>query len=199
MKTPGCCAFQRQFLGASFIFTVILLLNSQGHNLPIRHHIHQVNPLCTKKTNNDNSCPVFLSSQWRAQRLIDDKSSSKRNSKSSRMPLKLEKRRFIILLVVGDISPEVVLNSFIDFKLKYFTRQVFSLLWQCPYNIDTPTVKEDCGILLWENNTCSLGKQDQHNCQHFIDRGIKHHVFPKKAFCFLFHAVELPLITKGKA
>ena len=59
-----------------------------------------------KKTNNDNSCSVFLSSQWRAQRLIDDKSSSKRNSKSSRMPLKQEKRRFIILLVVGDISPE---------------------------------------------------------------------------------------------
>ena len=47
--------------------------------------------------------------------------SSRRNSKSSRMPLKLEKRRFIILSVVGDISPEVVLNSFIDFKLKYFT------------------------------------------------------------------------------
>ena len=156
MKTPGCCAFQQQFLGASFIFTVILLLNSQGHNLPIRHYIHQVNPLCTKKkTNNDNSCSVFLSSQWRAQRLIDDKSSSKRNSRSSRMPLKLEKRRFIILLVVGDISPEVVLNSFIDFKLKYFIRQVFSLLWQCPYNIDTPTVKEDCDILLWENNMCS--------------------------------------------
>ena len=106
---------------------------------------------------------------------------------SSWMPLKLEKRRFIILLVVGDISPEVVLNSFIDFKLKYFTQQVFSLLWQCPYNIDTPTVKEDCDILLWENNMCSLGKQDKDNCQHFIDRGIKHHVCPKKAFCFLFH------------
>ena len=47
--------------------------------------------------------------------------SSRTNSKSSRMPLKLEKRRFIILLVVGDIFPEVVLNSFVDFKLKYFT------------------------------------------------------------------------------
>ena len=103
--------------------------------------------LYEKKPNYDNSCSVFLSLQWRAQRLIiDDESSSRRNSKPSRMPLKLEKRRFIILLVVGDISPEVVLNSFIDFKLKYFTRQVFSLLWQCPYNTDTPTVKEDCDI-----------------------------------------------------
>ena len=42
-------------------------------------------------------------------------------------------------------------------------------------------------ILLWENSMCSLGKQDKDNCQHFIDRGIKHHVCPKKAFCFLFH------------
>ena len=117
---------------------------------------------------------------------------------SSWMPLKLEKRRFIILLVVGDISPEVVLNSFIDFKLKYFTQQVFSLLWQCPYNIDTPKVKEDCDILLWENSMCSLGKQDKDNCQHFIDRGIKHHVCPKKAFCFLFHAVELPLLQNAR-
>ena len=73
----------------------------------------------------------------------------------SKFALKLEKRRFTILLVVGDISPEVVLSSFIDFKLKYFTWQVFSLLWQCPYNIDTPKVKEDCGTLLWENNMCS--------------------------------------------
>ena len=59
---------------------------------------------------------------------IDDKSSSRSNSKSSRMPLKLEKRRFIFLLVVGDISHKVILNSSIDFKLKYLTRQVFSLL-----------------------------------------------------------------------
>ena len=85
----------------------------------------------------------------------------------------------------GYLPRRLVLNSFIDFKLKYFTRQVFSLLWQCPYNIDTPTVKEDCGILLWENNMCSLGKQDKDNCQHFKDRGIKHHVCPKKLFVFL--------------
>ena len=75
---------------------------------------------------------------------------------------------------------------FIDFKLKYFTRQVFSLLWQCPYNIDAPTVKEDCDILLWKNNMCSLGKQDKDNFKHFIDRGIKHHVCPKKCFFGFF-------------
>ena len=46
---------------------------------------------------------------------------------------------------------------------------------------------------------CSLGKQDKDNCQHFIvDRGIKHHVCPKKAFSFLFHAVELPLLQKAR-
>ena len=44
----------------------------------------------------------------------------------------------------------------------------------------------------------SLGKQDKDNCQHFIDRDIKHHVCPKKAFCFLFHAVELPLLEKAR-
>ena len=99
---------------------------------------------------------------------------------------------------MGNISPEVVLNSFIDFKLKHFTRQVFSLLWQCPYNIDTPTVKEECDILLWENNMCSLGKQDKDNCQHFIDRALNTMFFPKKAFCFLFHAVELPLLQKAR-
>ena len=45
---------------------------------------------------------------------------------------------------------------------------------------------------------CSLVKQDKDNCQHFIDRGIKHHVCPKKAFCFLFHAVELPLSQNAR-
>ena len=100
------------------------------------------------------------------------------------MPLKLEKRRFIILLVVGDISPEVVLNCFIDFKCKYFTRQVFSLLWQCSYNIDTPTVKEDCGILLWENNMCSLGKQDKDNCQHLRTGALNTMFVQKKLFVF---------------
>ena len=67
-----------------------------------------------------------------------------------------------------------------------------------PYNIETPTVKEDCDILLWENNMCSLGKQDKDNCQHFIDRDIKHHVFPKKAFRFLFQTVELLLLQKAR-
>ena len=67
-----------------------------------------------------------------------------------------------------------------------------------PCDIDTPTVKQECDISLWENNMCSLGKQDKDNCQHFIDRGIKHHVCPKKAFCFLFHAVELPLLQKAR-
>ena len=57
---------------------------------------------------------------------------------------------------------------------------------------------KDFDILLWENNMCSLGKQGKDNCQHFIDRGIKHHVCPKKAFCFLFHAVELPLLQKAR-
>ena len=45
---------------------------------------------------------------------------------------------------------------------------------------------------------CSLGKQDTDNCQHFIDMGIKHHVCPQKAFCFLFHVVELPLLQKAR-
>ena len=45
---------------------------------------------------------------------------------------------------------------------------------------------------------CALGKQDKDNCQHFIDRGIKHHVCPKKAFCFLFHAVELALLQNAR-
>ena len=42
MKTPGCCAFQQQFLGPPSSSPLFCCQNSQGHNLPIRHYIHQV-------------------------------------------------------------------------------------------------------------------------------------------------------------
>ena len=42
MKTPGCCAFQQQFLGPPSSSQLFCCKNSQGHNLPIRHYIHQV-------------------------------------------------------------------------------------------------------------------------------------------------------------
>ena len=53
-------------------------------------------------------------------------------------------------------------------------------------------------MLLWENNMSSLGKEDKDKSQHFIDRGIKRHVCPRKAFCFLFHAVELSFLQKAR-
>ena len=55
---------------------------------------------------------------------------------------------------------------------------------------------KDFDILLWENNMCSLGKQDKDNCQHFIDRGIKHHVCPKKPFCFFSMQWNFPFYKR---
>ena len=109
------------------------------------------------------------------------------------MPLKLEKRRFIILLVVGDIFPEVVLNSFFQTQVFYMTcfqSTFMTVPLQHTYSKGRPGYI----IIKCENNMCSPGKQYKDNCQHFIDRGIKHHVCLKKAFCFLFHAVKLPLL-----
>ena len=44
---------------------------------------------------------------------------------------------------------------------------------------------------------CSLGKQDKDNFQHFIDRGIKHHICPKKCF-FVFFSMQWNFPLKAR-